>query len=303
MYVNPYEAVSSNKGSWLKANFHVHSSAEGNGRPLEPDEDVRLYKQAGYDVLTLSNHSNLTDTGALGEKYDILTINGIEYIEYDGILCVGIKSFIKGEPQAVIDECARQGGFSVLCHPNLQFENGMLPTIPRELSARLTGYTGIEILTPVVFKRFRGSGLAVDLWDEYLTAGKLVWAFANDDSHIYSDIDRAWNMIYSESRTYESIKVAVKRGSLYASTGLLLHHFSFVNGMLSLTAGYKHNQPENIRYSFHGANGRLLHETTGKTGVFRPGSSEPYIRVQAVSEQGASLWTQPVYEAASFKYV
>lgn len=51
MYINPYAAVTSNKGSWLKANFHVHSSEEGSGRPLEPDEDVRLYKQAGYDVL------------------------------------------------------------------------------------------------------------------------------------------------------------------------------------------------------------------------------------------------------------
>lgn len=66
---------------------------------------------------------------------------------------------------------------------------------------------------------------------------------------------------------------------------------------------YRHLQPENIRYSFHGANGRLLYEVTGKTGVFRLAGSEPYVRVQAVSEHGASLWTQPVYDAGRLKHV
>lgn len=302
MYINPYEPILYTKGSWLKANFHVHSSTGGKGGHIAPSEVVKVYKEAGYDILTLSNHSQLTDTRELGEKHDILTINGIEYIGYDGILCVGIDSFISGTPQEVIDECSSQDGFSVLCHPNLQYEKGMIPTLPRELIRKLKGFSGIEILTPLVFSRFKGSGLAVDLWDELLSSGKLVWAFGSDDFHRYSDMDRAWTMVFSQSRTADAVKAAVRKGCLYASTGLYLYSFTMDSDKLSITAGYKQEQPEAVRYSFYGLNGRPLYETVGRDGVYRIEGGEPYIRVRAMSEHGAALWTQPVCDEAFFQH-
>lgn len=301
MYTNPYEAAAKMGGSWLKANFHVHTHEDSDRSNPGPEEVIKQYRDAGYDVLTLSNHSRLTDTHEAGQKHDILTMNGMEYIEYDGILCIGIDSFIKGQPQEVIYECARQGGFSVICHPGLKFEKGMIPTLSRETIKKLRGYTGIEILNPVVYSRFKGSGLAVDLWDELLSSGRLVWAFGNDDSHRFTDIDRAWNMIYAKSRTAGDVKEAIARGCFYVSTGLFIDEITVYDDSVNIAAGCRFDKPDDIRYTFYGGNGKVLKDSVGRSAVLRFDGKEPYIRIRAMSEHGAALWTQPVYNDALLK--
>ncbi len=300
MYVNPYEVISKEEGEWLKANFHVHARAKGCEESCDVADVISLYKEAGYDVLTVSNQNTYTDTQKLALKHDIATINGIEYIEKDGILCIGIKSFIKGKPQEVINNCLEQGGFSIICHPNWETS----PTLPAKLNRRetkeLSGYIGIEILTPVIFNRFQGSGLATDFWDELLSEKKLIWGFANDDFHKWFDMDRAWNVIYSKSRRYEDIKASVEQGSFYASTGLVLEYFLFENGIVRTAANLRHTHAKNIRYEFVGENGKVLYEYTGDCSEYRVNGDEPYVRVQASSEHGAMLWTQPLYNNELF---
>ena len=325
MYINPYAPLAG-EGLWLKANFHVHAVPDGTGGqwtaaqlerrrlsgPAWEGAPVRgplngvsrviaLYKDAGYDVLTIADQSSVMDTRGIGEKLGILTIKGIENIEQDGILCIDIQRFIKGEPQEVLDDCARQGGFSIVCHPNLIPGPGFPPLLSRETTRTLRGYDGIEILTPAVFKGLQGSGLATDFWDELLSAGKLVWGFGNDDFHWYWEMDRAWNMVFAAGRTVAEVKAALKRGSTYVSTGLQLRQLTFEDSVLTVGATMPGGQPRRIRYEFVGAGGEILAEGSGEAARYRLSGHEPYVRVEATSDAGAMLWTQPVYDEARLR--
>ena len=205
------------------------------------------------------------DTSELGRQLGIRTINGIEYVEQDGILCIGIREFITGTPQRAVDECARQGGFSIVCHPNELPEPGLPTLLSKSVIRTLRGFDGLEILTPAIFKGFLGSGLATDLWDELLTDGKLVWGFGNDDFHWPWEMDRGWNFILADSTEYPDLKAAVKRGSSYVSTGLLLESFSLGDGILRVQATFPGTRPNRVHYEFVGENGAILEPANRKT--------------------------------------
>jgi hypothetical protein len=308
MFANPYQDAWKENGEWLKANFHVHAVPDGGeirpfqlGRytvtPKHVSEVIAAYRDAGYDVLMIANQGFFLDTQEYAKKHDILMINGIEYVEEDGILCIGATEFISGEPQKIIDECTRQGALAVLCHPHWLRGRGMPPKLSLQTMNKLRGYAGIEVLTAGIFNGFEGSGLATDVWDEYLSAGKLVWGFANDDFHTWFDIDRGWNVIYSRGRDLQSLKRAIEQGNLYASTGLVLRQFSFQGGVIEVEANLEPTPADTILYEFVGENGQVLRKSSGKAARYHFEGNEKYVRVRALSENGAILWTQPVYDA------
>jgi hypothetical protein len=308
MYTNPYEGVWHAEGQWLKANFHIHAVPDGGklgtfklGRYTVSSKHVSsviaAYKDAGYDVLMIANQGFFLDTQKYASANDILMVNGIEYVERDGILFIGIKEFIEGKPQEAIDSCRRQGGLAVLCHPNWMAEDGTPPKLTHETMYGLRNFVGIEILTAGIFTRFKGSGLATNVWDEYLSAGKLVWGFANDDFHTWFDIDRGWNVVFSQKRDFQEIKNAIEHGRMYASSGLVLREFSFEGNSLKIGANHERSPIEQITYRFIGEGGRTLQESTGVTAEYRFKGNEQYVRVCAASDNGAMLWTQPIFDA------
>ena len=307
MYNNPYERCWDDDGTWLKTNFHVHATPDGReartfkrGRytvtPKYVSEVVKSYKDAGYDALMIANQGFFLDTQEYAHKYDILMINGIEYIELDGILCIGINEYLTGSPQQVIDACNAKGGVTVLCHPNWMSEQGLPPKLSLQSMSELHGYAGIEILTAGVFTRFKGSGLATNVWDEFLTSGKLIWGFANDDFHTWFDIDRGWNVVHCQKRDLASIKKSIKEGQFYASTGLVLRQFSFQRDTIRIEANLEQTPDRRIHYEFVGEGGRILQDSFGESAEYHFKGVEHYVRVHASSSNGAMLWTQPVYD-------
>jgi hypothetical protein len=298
MYRNPYEALTEGAGKWFKANFHAHATPdEDNGR-FSVSKVVDMYQEAGYQILTVSMQNQFIDITDLGTSREMLTISGIEYVEYDGILLVGIRSFLKGNPQLVIDDCVASGGFAVLCHPNWITEEGLPRALTKPQMRELSRYSGIEILNPAIFNTYKGSGLATELWDEFLSSGKLVWGFANDDFHTYSEFARGWNMIYADRLDYGNVRDAVERGSLYASCGLVLQEFSFAEGVVAVEANFARTPAHDIEYKFVGDNGAILDRQVGRRAEYRLRGTERYVRVHASSEGGTGLWTQPVFDEA-----
>src|SRR5690554_1037491 len=115
MLVNPYSKSKEQNGRWLRANFHTHAGTGKNTcGAYEIDDVVAAYKDAGYDVLTISNHDLFSDVIEYQEKYNIVLINGFEYSRDPHMLCIGNTSVIKGSHQEAVDECRKQGGFAVL---------------------------------------------------------------------------------------------------------------------------------------------------------------------------------------------
>lgn len=297
MYINPYDTSFNVKGVWLKSNFHTHA---GTGRDTcgayEIDDVVTLYKEAGYSVLTISNHDIFSDVSYYQMKNGITILNGYEYSQDPHMLCIGVSDVVTGTHQEAIDECLKQGGFAILCHPNWQRKEYW----PWEAVDALHGYTGIEIYNGVIF-RLDGTGLATDTWDYLLSQGKLAWGFGSDDFHRWYDLARAWNVIYSQSNKHEHVKASVRSGSFYVSTGLILTEFAFNGGKIKITAVAKDTYIKEYKYIFIGKNGQVLDEQYGEHGEYQLKGNEPYVRVQIISEHGAMLWTQPVYKNELFQ--
>lgn len=288
MFINPYEAFNPDVHP-LRANFHLHAGLEGD---LNLKDVILSYKDAEYDVLTISNQYTMTDAEALEKELGITLINGFEYVDNKDILVVGVKSYFDGNQQTVIDECNRQGGFSVLAHPNFMEKRWW----PQDEMSRLKGYIGVEIFNGVIF-RMTGTGLATDVWDDLLSEDKLVWGFANDDFHCWYDMTKGWNMVLSKSNAHQDIMDAVRQGNFYASTGLWLKEFKLEGMTLRVRASAKDSYVSKYNYRFIGQNGQVLQETDGEIGVYTLTGEEKYVRVEALSEHGAMLWTQPVYDS------
>jgi len=288
MYINPYKNNFFSNTEPLKANFHIHAGLEGDHNA---DEVIASYKEAGYDVLMISNQYVLTDTQVIQKKHDIVMFNGFEYVDDKDILCVDVNNYFDGNRQDVINQCNSLGGFSILAHPNFT-QKGWWPL---DAMSDLKGYIGIEIYNGVIF-RMEGSGLAVDVWDFLLSNGKLIWGFANDDFHRWFDMARGWNIVHSNSKEKEDIKRAINQGSFYASTGLSLKDFIFENDILRISARAKGSYIKDYTYRFIGDNGKILKQEYAEFAEYKINGNEKYIRVEVTSEHGAMLWTQPIYD-------
>ncbi len=235
MYINPYQNAEISASKGLKANFHTHAGT-GRGTCGHNDIDAVLeaYKDAGYHVLTISNHDLFTDMEEHENNYDLVLINGYEYSQNPHMLCIGGSKICTGRHQQAIDACIDEGGFVILCHPNWIHKEYW----PWKDIDSIRGYTGIEIYNHLIY-RSSGSGLATDTWDHILSNGKLAWGFGCDDFHRWHDIARAWNVIFSPSRSRSDIQSSIVAGSFYVSTGLILNEFTFENNQLVIAAQFK----------------------------------------------------------------
>jgi hypothetical protein len=305
MFINPYGEKPNFGDQWFKANFHTHA---GTGKDTcgayEIDDVVSLYKEAGYGILAITNHDVFTDTAEYESRHDIIMINSFEHsvdpatsltTAFRHMVCIGVESVNKGIHQEVINEGNRQGGFTILCHPNwIHKENW-----PSAEVDALKGYAGIEIYNGVI-PRLSGCALAEDMWDYLLSQGKIVWGFANDDFHRWFDLARGWNVIHAPSKNQEDIIASIKGGKFYTSTGLILKEFALENNRLTVQVTTKDTYIENYNYTFIGKDGHILAEQTGETGVYDLGGDELYVRVKAGNEYGAMLWSQPIYRKDLF---
>ncbi len=295
MYINPYINVNKENDRWLRANFHTHAgTGENTCGELEIDQVIKYYKMAGYSVLTISNHDIYSDVSEYEKEYGMVLLNGFEYSQDKHMLCIGGDRLIMDTHQNTINACSGQGGFVILCHPNWQNKEYW----PWKDIDRLHGYLGIEVMNSVIF-RMTGSGLATDTWDYLLSQGKLVWGFGNDDFHRWYDMAKAWNMIYA-GIDRKAVVGAIQNGGFYVSTGLQLSEFEFEQERIKVSACTKNNYVTDYKYIFIGKDGKILKEQTGEYGEYVMDGSELYVRVQVVSEHGAMLWTQPVYDDKKF---
>ncbi len=310
MYTNPYEGIENML--WYKANLHTHCGT-GKATPGRHDlkEVIGLYHECGYNILAVTNSDLFTDTSAYEEEFDMTLLDGYEYCQDKEILVLGSKNVVYGNQQQVIDSVIRDGGVSFICHPNRAIPTGKDLNekgeyhlkkcwSPSEID-RLTGFNGIEILNGKAF-RIGGSGLATDVWDYFLTHGKLLWGIGTDDFHRWEDLSRAFTIIYAPSREKKDILNALKRGRFYVSNGLMIKDVVFKDNILKLSA--KEEVPtfsNGFRFTVFGEHGRVLLSKFGEELIYELSGKEKYVRVQVTSEYGSTLWTQPFYIREKFE--
>lgn len=208
--LNPYADL---HGTWQRANLHAHGWAWlgiTNGKQSD-DAVVRLYRELGYTVPGVSDYQRI----AAHHGVDTLPLYEHGYnIGKNHQLAVGAHAVewfdlplwqTRSNQQYVIDRIRSKADLVSLNHPSSR------DAYEVETVKALTGYSLIEVAN--------GPFTAEDIWDAALSAGRAVWAVANDDTHDLNDPRRTavgWNMIDAPSASTGDIVDALRAGRSYA---------------------------------------------------------------------------------------
>lgn len=202
---------------WFKANLHTHTT-DSDGQK-SPEEAMRLYKDAGYDILAITDHWTCSEAQ---DFEGMLILRGCEYHtftrEMSHIVGVGMKNVPcpdkKADPQDIVNEINDHGGAAILAHPAWSLNTpGFI--------AGLEGIVGCEIYNSVSgypYSAREYSGNVMDLAS--VITKKAIPPIGADDTHYYQhEIFRGFTYICMESLTRENVLKALKEGNFIASQG------------------------------------------------------------------------------------
>lgn len=209
------------EGAWLRCALHTHSTLSDG--ELSAKDLARHYERAGYDVLAITDHWQIT--GAPDEK--LLVIPGVELNcilpgARDGhVLGLGVaapedelRALARehADLAATADWIGAHGGIAYLAHP---YWTGVIPgtlELPDNVEGIEVFNAGCELEV--------GRGLSGVHWDELLESGRLCGALATDDSHHPGfDSGFACTWVRATERSQSAVLGALESGAFYASAG------------------------------------------------------------------------------------
>ena len=213
---NPYRDLDT-ANCWKRTNLHTHTRVKGPFPPNEceewPDETWAEYEKFGYDIVTFSNHNELTahpfdstlqvnvyEQGYSPFKFHKLVFGSDKVVHYDPLL-----PLLASQKQFELDRLGRRSDFIQLNHPYRTI--GM----SRAHMEALSGYELIELDT--------GISTENEYWDWALSAGHYSFGAANDDfHHIDNSVNIAvrCNFLCTPSGRYEDLKKTLLGGCFYA---------------------------------------------------------------------------------------
>lgn len=210
---NPYRDGGDSAFCWKRANFHTHTRVKGILNECEhwPDETDAAYRKFGYDIVTFSNHNELTV-----HPYDpLLQVNvyehGYNLFKYHKLVfgCSDVNLFdhlvplFASQKQFQLDLLGKESDFIQMNHP--------LRTIgtSEDHMRKLGGYRIMELDS--------GKSKENEYWDWALSAGHYSFGLANDDLHFpdrSSAIAVRCNFLCCPSARYEDIRKTLLGGVL-----------------------------------------------------------------------------------------
>ena len=213
---NPYASLDSTLG-WKRANFHTHTRVDGpwpvNECPYDAAYTDSVYRSLGYDIVTFSNHNEITlhpydstlqvnvyEQGYSPFKFHKLVFGSPSVKHWDPIL-----PFLTSQKQFELDRLSKDADFIQINHPY------RTNAFPRSQIEKLSGYQIMELDTHISTEN--------EYWDWALTAGHYSFGLANDDLH---HPERHWltaircNFLNTPSGRYEDLKKTLLGGCYYA---------------------------------------------------------------------------------------
>ena len=211
---NPYKDLDT-AHCWKKANFHVHTRVKGilNECKYWPGEVHERLAALGYDIVTFSNHNELTvhpfdstlqvnvyEHGYNIFKFHKLVFGSTKVNRFDHLL-----PLLASQRQFQLDMLGKESDITQYNHPLRTA--GTTPGMMKKLD----GYDIMELDC--------GRSTENEFWDWALSAGHYSFGLANDDLHypdITSKIARRCNFLCTPSATYNDIKQCLLSGCYYS---------------------------------------------------------------------------------------
>ena len=128
--------------------------------------------------------------------------------------------------QANVDAIVEADGIASINHPNFRW------AVDHRAISRVEGASLLEVFNGHPAANLFGAAdkpSYEEIWDGVLSAGRVIFGVATDDSHNYHDFapwlsnpGRGWVMVQSDELTQEAIVDGLASGRFYASTGVTL---------------------------------------------------------------------------------
>ncbi|GAA3806462.1 CehA/McbA family metallohydrolase [Sphaerisporangium flaviroseum] len=289
-------------GRFWRGNLHTHSNLSDGALP--PDQVARVYQQAGYDFVAITDHFRseygfaLTDTRELRTS-EFTTILGAELhaprTEFSSewhILAVGLPlGFLPTGPNETGPELARRardaGAFIGMAHPAAS-----LLTLADAES--LDAADAVEVYNVLAAREDRGDSW--HLCDLLLGQGRRLSAYAADDAHFQLQDPPgclAWVHVRAESLDPAALLAALKAGQYYSSTGPEIHAIRLHGG--GLTVRCSPASKVVVTGCVPGSRvreGDALIECTLPLDMF---DRSTYVRVTVVDAAGGRAWSNPIW--------
>jgi hypothetical protein len=296
---NPFQV----EGKWFKGNVHTHSINSDGSRT--PEKLVEMYSKSGYDFISITDHSLVTDIKNLTNE-ELLLISGEEICigkshadTFYHIVGLGIENTLpfndfdpETEPQKVINFINERGGISILAHPYWSGLNHF------DMMA-IKNYHGVEIYnTGCDFER--NLGFSAPHIDGIILAGRRPYIYATDDHHgadkllLPLDACIASINVKASDLTRKSILSSIQKGWFYSSTGPEIKNIEIdEDGEIKIEC----SPVKHISFVSTPSLGRRLesdnHPLTQASYAGRSGES--YVRIEITDYQGKKAWSNPIY--------
>ena len=214
---NPYRDLDT-ANCWKRASLHTHTRVKGPFPPNEseawPAEVFEAYEKLGYDIVTFSNHNEITthpfdstlqvnvyEQGYSPFKFHKLVFGSDRVKHFDPLMPV-----LASQKQFELDRLGKGADIIQINHPYRTW----MGTDPAHLDA-LSGYGLMELDTHISTEN--------EYWDRALSAGHYSFGVANDDLH---HPDRHWTIgirctfLCTPSGRWEDLRQTLQGGCFYA---------------------------------------------------------------------------------------
>ena len=213
---NPYASLDTAEG-WKRSAFHTHTRVKGpwpmNECPEWPAYVDSVYRVLGYDIITFSNHNEITthpyDTalqvnvyehGYSIPQYHLLVFGSEKVNHWDPLL-----PLTASQKQFALDYLGKTSDFIQMNHPyRVRFSR-------KSHLEKVSGYEIMELDTHISTEN--------EYWDWALSAGHYSFGLANDDLHFpdrHEKIAIRCNFVQTPSGSYEDIRKALLGGCYYS---------------------------------------------------------------------------------------
>jgi hypothetical protein len=276
---NPYQTP----GNWYVGNLQV-ASVRGIGRDL-PSLVGRWYADHGYAFLGISDLNTYTWTS----EFSTAQLTGVPVVDasypFGDLLAIGDDHWAPASTvQQAIDRIAADNALPVLTASSAQALGG-----PAVLG--LHRLFGLEIDDARLTAQ--GQSDLAGLWDQLLSTGNRVYAFAGDDVTSLQDlsIGHAWIDVEAPVPGHDALLSSLRLGAFVASTGPAFTSIAVQGRTITAAAS------PGTSLRFIGRSGRVLEAAGVSTASYTVTGSETYVRIEALATDGTRAWSQPLFLA------
>jgi hypothetical protein len=302
---------------WKRGTIHYHT-ANSYDSGQDVAATITKYRDSGGNAWTcVTDHDWVTDANLYSSE-GFLAIAGVETTQngphvvgfgMDTNIILGPYDFGNGM-QGHIDHVTAGGGLAMIAHPYwTQMQHYMyVGDIPAQLAAMKN--CNLIAVYNYYCQDGWGWGFAEDYWDQLLSAGKVIYGYAEDDGHIASKIGWSFNMAGASELTVPALKNAMLSGASYFgstrtqwSQGIVITDFSVTKpaagGVISVAASGGVG-PYTVK--FIGNGGTVLKTVEDSSASYTITGTEKYVRIKVAGTPDPyhlnlcdRTWTQPVF--------